>query len=366
MNIRLLLILWVLLLCTPLCFAIPWYTGEETLRQACFQDETLTDCNLCADSDVINVTPTGIYPGEGARPAITLDLANLHNRTGKRYAVYRTDSTGKTLRAGHVRKPVWGVVWGYRDPQNYQALLLQAGEDDFYGYQTPELQYTLFTVVQGDTLFHTRWKRVSSSAIRTETDYNRLHIVPTSGGYEIFLGKERECRLGFCHDDRIFGDRAGIYIGRGACVKVKNWSVTPLEYPEYHIVWEDSALDEYLSHSINSLEGSYEFLQASATSYNTRLGGEYRLALVANGSNYLLIYQSGAQRLADRWQTGMVKAVLRPTGLSNLFDVTWYDSEHRPMNDGIKAVLAENGVLTIHFSREGVILEWNRTTPPGG
>lgn len=346
-------------------YAQTWHTGEGMLRQSVLKNGTLTDCNRCADNDVVNVVSTGINPGEGVRPAICLDLANLHNRAGKKYAVYRTDSAGKSLRVGTIEKPIWGVAWGYRDPQNFHALLLRGGADDFYGYQSPELQFTIITVAGGDTVFHARWERISSPAIHPETDYNRLHIVPTSGGYEISLGQERECRLGFCRDDRLFGDLAGIYIGQGSCVKMKNWTVTPHEYPERRVVWEADALHEYLRHSTHPAEGLYEFLQASSTSYNTRLGGNYRLALVASGAHYLLIYESGAQRFADRWQAGMVKAVLRPTGLANLFDVTWYDAEHKPLKEGVKAVVADNGVLTIHFGREGVILEWNRAVPQG-
>lgn len=357
-----------ILLLTPILYVAsgssrPWYTGKSPLRQAEYQKEKLTDCNLCADSDVVNVTSTGIHPGEGARPSICLDLANRHNRAGKKYAVYRADSTGEAVRTGSVEKPVWGVVWGYRDPQNHHALLLRGGADDFYGYQPPELQFSIITVADGDTVFHARWERISSTAIHPETDYNRLHIVPTGGGYEISLGQERECRIGFCRDDRLFGDLAGIYVGCGACVQMKEWSVTPHEYPERHVIWEADDLAEYLRQSAHPIEGIYEFLQASSTSYNTRLGGNYRLVMVASGPNYLLVYESGAQRFEDRWQTGMVKAVLQPTGLSNLFNVTWYDAEHKPLKEGVKAIVADNGVLTIHFSREGVILEWNRATP---
>ena len=174
-----------------------WYTGEEPLRRAVIQKEILSDCNRNADSDAVNVVSTGIFPGEGMRPSITVELANRHNRTGKKYAVYRVDSTGKSRRAGSVKRPVWGVVWGYRNNQNYHAVLMRAGNDDFYGYQLPELQFSIITVADGDTLVHSRWRRVASSAIHPETDYNRLHIVPTRGGYEILLGNERECRTVF-------------------------------------------------------------------------------------------------------------------------------------------------------------------------
>ena len=360
-----LLSLLLTILCIGAGAAPSWYTGETPLRRATLRDGVLTDCNSRADSCVTNTIATGINPGKGARPAITLDIANLHNRTGRRYEVFTTDSTGQTLRQ-KVEKPVWGVVWGYRDPQNHHGLLLRAGADDFYGYQPPEWLCTIYTVVRGDTIFHTRWKRVASNSIHPGSDYNRLHIVPVSGGYEILLGPKREFRLGFCRDDRLFGDRAGICVGSGACVRLKNWTVTPREYPERHVIWSAEELNDLLRHSRHPAEGFYEFLQATATNSYTRLGGNYRLALVSSGSHFLLVYIEGAQRFGDQWQTGMVKAVLEPTGLSNLFNVTWYDAEHRPMREGVKAIIGDNGVLTIHFSLEGVILEWNRAVNPDG
>lgn len=360
-----LLSLLLSMLCIGAGAAQSWYTGETPLRRVTVQNGVLTDCNSQADSCVINTTATGINPGEGVRPAITLDIANLHNRTGRRYEVFTVDSAGQTLRQ-KVENPVWGVVWGYRDPQNHHGLLLRAGADDFYGYQAPEWLCTIYTVARGDTIFHTRWKRVASNSIHPGSDYNRLHIVPVSGGYEILLGPEQEFRLGVCRDDRLFGNQAGIRVGSGACVCVKNWTVTPREYPERHVIWSADELDELLRQSHHPAEGFYEFLQASATNSYTRLGGNYRLAMVSSGPHFLLIYVEGAQRFGDQWQTGMVKAVLEPTGLSNLFNVTWYDAEHRPIREGVKAIIGDNGVLTIHFSREGVILEWNRAIGPDG
>ena len=193
MNVHLLLTILVIVLCAGSCVAQSWYTGEEPLRRAVIQKDVLSDCNRNADGDVVNVVSTGIVPGEGMRPSISVELANRHNRTGRKYAVYRVDDSGKSRRAGSVKRPVWGVVWGYRDNQNYHAVLMRAGNDDFYGYQLPELQFTILTVADGDTLVHSHWQRIASSAIRPETDYNRLYIVPTQGGYEILLGDEREC-----------------------------------------------------------------------------------------------------------------------------------------------------------------------------
>ena len=154
MNVHLLLTILVIVLCAGSCVAQSWYTGEEPLRRAVIQKDVLSDCNRNADGDVVNVVSTGIVPGEGMRPSISVELANRHNRTGRKYAVYRVDDSGKSRRAGSVKRPVWGVVWGYRNNQNYHAVLMRAGNDDFYGYQLPELQFTILTVADGDTLVH--------------------------------------------------------------------------------------------------------------------------------------------------------------------------------------------------------------------
>ena len=347
------------------CIAEGWFTGESDFRRASFQKNVLSDYNYQQGVDAVNLTETGIAPGKGLRPTLSLDLANLNNRAHKKYHVYRYDETGSIQKAGSVKNPVWGVVWGYRDSLNFHALLLRGGTPDPYGYNNPELQYRIFTVAEGDTLSHTAWRSLSSPYINAETDYNRIHIVPTDNGYEIFFGTKRECRVGTCRDNRLFGSLAGVYLGSGAQIKMKNWTASPCEYHEPSILWSIEKLTEYFKTSTNPTEGYYELLQASSSNSNIRLGGEYRLALVADKENVLLIYINGAQRLQEQWQPGMVKAVLQPTGISNLFNVTWFDAEHKPLSEGVKAVISTNGILTIHFVREGVRLEWNQAFSPG-
>ena len=213
MNTRLLLITFLCVFSIGQCIAQTWYTGKDNFRQAIFQDSILSDYNYQAEKDIVNVTETDIHPGEGFRPSLSLDIANRNNRENKKYPVYRQSQTGTITKAGYVEKTVWGVVWGYGDSSNFHALLLRAGNPDPYGYHIPELQYSIITVAEGDTIFHAPWNTLSSPYINPETDYNRIHVVPVNGGYEIFIGKERECRIGICHDDRLFGSSAGVYIG---------------------------------------------------------------------------------------------------------------------------------------------------------
>lgn len=55
------------------------------------------------------------------------------------------------------------------------------------------------------------------------------------------------------------------------------------------------------------------------------VGGEYQLALVGND----LIYIGGARINADKWQTGMLKGSLTPTGFKGYYKLTWFDATGR-------------------------------------
>ena len=153
MNTRLLLITFLCVFSIGQCIAQTWYTGKDNFRQAIFQDSILSDYNYQAEKDIVNVTETDIHPGEGFRPSLSLDIANRNNRENKKYPVYRQSQTGTITKAGYVEKTVWGVVWGYGDSSNFHALLLRAGNPDPYGYHIPELQYSIITVAEGDTIF---------------------------------------------------------------------------------------------------------------------------------------------------------------------------------------------------------------------
>lgn len=342
------------------CKATEWYTGRNPLREATFEKGILQDGNYREGLSVVNLTETGIQPGEGFRPNLSLDLANLHNRAGKKYPVYRIDEKGKPQKCGSIENPVWGVVWGYRDSLNFHALRLRSNPTGNDEYGDPTIRYQIITVAGGDTVFHAPWSELSSRHLNPETDYNHLCIEPVEGGYEIFMGHERECRLGICRDDRLFGSLAGVYVGSGAQIGMKNWTITPVPYPEREIFWTPDDIKEHLSKKAHPAEGYYEFLQASSANSNVRLGGDYRLALLNCEGGMALVYIAGAQRLPDQWKTGMVKAILQPTGLQNLFNVIWFDTRHKRLSDGIKATFSENGILTIYFTQLGVILEWNR------
>ena len=132
---------------------------------------------------------------------------------------------------------------------------------------------------------------------------------------------------------------------------MKNWSLSPVEYIERKVFLTADKLYEYLNISTNEIEGFYEPLQSVSASDNIRLGGNYQLAAISTQQHILLLYVNGAQRFQDQWETGMIKAILKPTGLVNIFNVTWFDAEHKPLKDGVKAVILSNHIISISIKK---------------
>lgn len=139
---------------------------------------------------------------------------------------------------------------------------------------------------------------------------------------------------------------------------MKNWSLSPVEYIERKVFLTADKLYEYLNISTNEIEGFYEPLQSVSASDNIRLGGNYQLAAISTQQHILLLYVNGAQRFQDQWETGMIKAILSPSSIDKFFNVTWYDAEHKPIKDGVKALLLPNKQISILFTQEGVSLKW--------
>ncbi len=346
-------------------FAETWYTGQSDFRHATFENNILQDHNSQAGFDVVNTVMTPIYPGSNTRPIISLRLTNLNHIVEKKYPVYELLPTGEK-KESRVKNPMWGVVWGYGDRENFHALLLRSGERDPFELNPPTLQYRIITVIEGDTLPHTPWQEIPTEEyINPESGYNELLINPINGGFELFIGEDAAYRLGICRDDRLFGERAGVYIGSGAHILLKEWVVSSAPYIERTPYWEPQQLSQYLKeiHNTDPYLGIYEILGSESNNLNMRLGGDYKLALVSERDRLLLLYLSGAQRATDQWKAGMIKAILTPTDNPVIFNMVWYDSNHRLIQEGTKASFGTD-VLNLYLLHEGVVIRCTKIALP--
>ncbi len=343
------ILLFATLLSWNILPAQAWYIGEEEFAAATLHNGELSHYNYAFEQDVVNLITTSIEPNTNLRPIISLELTNRNCREEKSYPVYHRDSLGKKI-THKVHRPEWGVLWGYRDAQNYHAVLLRTGERDPQGYNPPALQYCILTVDNGNICVHSPWTNTSTGYLNPEEAYNHLLIRPVDGGFEIVLGEEREYRLGFCQDDRLFGNQAGIYVGSGANIMMRNWSITAQKYTERAPHWNSEQIRSHLSKSSNPYEGIYEIATSSSSSYNVRLGGQYRMAFIHDGNDYKLLYLDGAQRAADLWKPGMIKAILQPIDGGEIFRVTWYDVNHNPISENVRATISPKKFSIIFLS----------------
>lgn len=144
--------------------------------------------------------------------------------------------------------------------------------------------------------------------------------------------------------------RIGFFLPPGSAISPDEVRLSTGNYSAVPTIWyDDMLLKEYLSDSRDFLEGYWQPLDRSLEESLIRLGGNYRFAMVRNEDGYDLLYLSGAQINADSWKPGMVKATLRPSGISGIWDVAWIDSMFQTLNKEIKAQTDANGTLTISF-----------------
>lgn len=102
----------------------------------------------------------------------------------------------------------------------------------------------------------------------------------------------------------------------------------------------------------DSVCGQWHYLDRITESTNVRLGGEYDLAITpsANGSGWDIFYLGGAQTDAPRWQSGVLKGRLTPTGFTSHWDLQWISANGLPLITEAYATLSDDGrILTLDF-----------------
>lgn len=160
-------------------------------------------------------------------------------------------------------------------------------------------------------------------------------------------------------------DSIGFYIAPGGAITPSDIRLTLDASSLPPSPWEDpDILDGYLQSSLDWMEGYWQILDRSLDEALLRLGGDYRLALVRELDGYDLIYIQGAKVNAGKWSRGMVKARLRPSGITGIWNVEWIDSMHKPMAHDLKAQADRNGTLTIQFPYQDSQLRLHHLSTP--
>ena len=267
--------------------------------------------------------------------------ANLANRlgVGGRHA----SRSGGPVRVAH---PSWGVV--------------VAGNGHLLCFSVVTLDDAT------DELFPTR-VRVSASLDGADIGETIL-----TGGLDLFDG-DNSFRLGRHGGEYIFAggnrsyspllsvaapllspDSIGFCVSPGATLSVGSASLSVLadkEVADYvsALCADDTRRSGYFARSSDAMEGEWRIFDRMFDDDQLRTGGDYRLAIVADGSDYRIVYLSGAVKTPGRWKPGMTKGYLRRSGFGDVYDMEWIDPSGSSLPGEIKAQLSAPGMLDVTF-----------------
>lgn len=241
----------------------------------------------------------------------------------------------------------WGMTVRQTDGNEYRITVRQ-GETDDNGLGT--MQAVCADILAPDGTMSTV-KRPGHLASAGQHD--QLTISRDNGLWNLTVANERIHDFGELPIPAGFrADTIGIFsMQKGAlCLKSLSLHVEP-EPGDFMSEWSDAdALDEHLSRSSDILEGYWGCFDSILETSLLRLGGDYRLAIVKDKGRYLLIYLDGAEKSPAKWEPGMIKGELRPTGFGGIFDLVWIDPDLRLMSSRLKAYTSDSSTtLTLEF-----------------
>ncbi len=161
-------------------------------------------------------------------------------------------------------------------------------------------------------------------------------------------------------------DSIGFYVSPGAVLSVGYASLCVLadrhgEDSLTLLMADDSERAAYFNRSSDAVEGEWEVFDRMFDDSQLRPGGDYRLAIVAEGSDYRIVYLSGASKAPGRWKPGMTKGYLRQSGFRDVYDMEWIDPAGSPLCGEIKAQLSAQGILDVTFVDHGSNMRLKKT-----
>lgn len=117
--------------------------------------------------------------------------------------------------------------------------------------------------------------------------------------------------------------------------------------------WTLASLQSHFAASLDAYEGFYDYLDRDLDEGRVRLGGRYRVALVATDDGYDIVYVSGAQVNQSLWHTGMLKGRLVGTQFANHYNLMWIDAEQLLIDTDVTASLSDGVFLSLNFPTLG-------------
>lgn len=245
-------------------------------------------------------------------------------------------------------KSKWGITWAHSQDL-YYSITFKYGNTD-YGDFLDKRYVDIFVekVVSGKNKIIKKYRY--TKGFDMYTDYNRFVLEVYKDEVRIFGGNNDILHISTLKIQNTMSGDFTIF------AKNSDLALSPL-IVEYETdmakilttKYNSQYLKQYLEKSNDKIEGYWKYLDRNNDPLRARPGGYYRLAIVKENEEYLILYVSDAEVNADEWNTGMLKGRLKPTIFKDHYDLVWYDADMKIMDKDIHAFIVENSILTLEF-----------------
>lgn len=269
----------------------------------------------------------------------------------KKYPYYDSDG-----RKNHVKNPKWGFF--ITTTADTVVVMMQGNEEETLPEPTPCLDIRVYKLSDGSS--HVK-KFISGFNPYDKDNIWKVTvnegIIGIKGGdtgiQEIFnlsLGKDLLTGFGY-----IAGWGARLVIDDIGCTLVSD-----SDNERNRLPFIKDKIDEYLSQSTDMMEGYWTIYDRDLEESLLKMGGQYVMACIKNGDDYIFLYLDGAVVNQNAWTPGDEKIVLHPTPFRGLYDVEWTDSMKEKLKYEIRAQRGEGETLLFQFPYQSSKLRLRR------
>lgn len=256
---------------------------------------------------------------------------------------------------------IWGIRWARADSLNYSFAEFKsdgtAAADNTYGSML-----MLSTGICRDG----RREITETGRLFGDTDLMRpgagisMRLTSSARGTVLETGAARVMstqRIDFPADSLLALES---YISGAARVLFDRLDCDSVNAPQYT---DTTRLAERIRASGDPREGIWTVFDRDTDPLLSRLGGRYTLATVARpDGTCLAVCLGGADEEREAWTPGRVKAVMTPTSIPGVYDLTWFQPDGTPVSDDTGAIF-DGPLLTFQFPRWKATLRFRRLSP---
>lgn len=233
-------------------------------------------------------------------------------------------------------------------PDKFVTIKINPGTKD-YGHLSEHQYVSIAANFHGDNIIATSIIDQDIAFGRGENSYSVE--IDSCRTIRVYAGKRHLNQAIFFTLPEIL-EGGGIYIQSTGCVRVadlvyarEKFSSSPTS------IWNLEQLQDHFKASNIAIEGFWQYLDRDNDERYARPGGKYTLAIVKStyADGFDILYIDGAKVNQPNWHPCMIKGRLKPTIFKNHYNLEWYDSSMKLMNDEQSASIEQSSILTLSF-----------------